>query len=649
MKALQRLLPLLALLLLGGLVYWPGLEGGFIFDDYPNLVDDPDWKVTSLEWAQWRSAAGSGIASIFGRPLAVLSFAVNYYFTGMDPWPMKLAGLLLHLGNGVLVFWLCRRLFALAMPAGGRGSYLPWLLALAWIVHPLQVSTVLYVVQRMEVGAHLGVLLALLSYLRARSAQMTGGRAWPWWLACGAATLFGLGFKETALLVPGYALMLEVCLLRSRGLDGRPIRGLVVSYVVGAATAGLIFVLKILPSAMAPGRYALRDFTLGERLLTQLVALVAYLRQMLLPWPEGLWFYYDNFPVSHGLFSPPATLWALTILLALLALAIICRRRWPMTTLGIAWFFVAHALTSNVMPLELVFEHRNYFALLGILLAVVQPLAWLGLRLGRGVAGLIAALLVAFIAFLGFIQVQSWADPLQLALTLSSRNPESSRAGYELGRKLLERAGGNQQSPLWSLAEQEFHRAGELPGSSPLPEQALIILSARYGRPLDVDVWPSFQRKILRRRIGVQEEGALRAVVECRVKGECQFADERPLFDVLGAALSQNPRSARLHALYGSYAYNVMGDHKLGVEMLREAVRLSPDAMVYRIGLAKYLLASNLLYSPEVVDTMARLRAANADGRYDMDLRELEQLLSSRRDTGDPRSQDGGLETQGDL
>lgn len=630
MKALRSFLPLLVLLVLGGLIYWPGLAGGFIFDDYPNLVEDPDWKIAALDWEQLRAVAGSGIASFFGRPLAVLSFALNHYFTGMDPWPMKLVGVALHLVNAALVYLLCRRLFTLLSPSVSRpGAYVAWLVAAVWMLHPLQVSTVLYVVQRMEVGAHTGVLLSLLAYLKARKALRDGSRSWHWWGAVVVAGLIGLGFKESALLLPGYALALEVCLLGFAGKHGQRSRGLIALYAAGALGALALFCWKILPGALAPQAYAFRDFSLGERLLSQLVALTLYLRQMLLPWPESLWFYYDNFPISQGIFSPLATFWALAGVLALAGLAIASRRRWPLTSLGVGWFFIAHALTSNVVPFELVFEHRNYFALLGILLALVQPLTWLGSRVSQELRRPIAALPVLFVMAMGLIQVVTWGEPLRLAMTLASRNPDSSRAGYELGRLLIDRSQGDVQSPLWSLAEQEFLHAARNPKGSPLPEQALIILSASHARPLPDDVWPSFSEKLTRRKAGPQELGALKAVVDCRISGRCRFENEQELFDALHIALRSNPDSALMHAIYGNYAFNVMRDPELAVTMLREAVASAPDEVAYKVGLAKFMLASDLRTSPEVADVLASLRAKNSRGQLDAELRELEMLLGN--------------------
>lgn len=624
MSRLRSLIPILCLILLGGVLYWPGLKGGFIFDDYPNLVEDPDWKLLSLEPLQWWHAGTSGIASMFGRPLALLSFAFNYYVSGMDPRPMKLVGVSMHLFNGVLVYCLCRKLLVLI---GGRlaacSVFVASLVAIAWVVHPIQVSTVLYIVQRMEVGAVTGVLLALLAYIKAREAQMSGARAVWWWLLVVLAAILGLGFKETVFLLPCYLFLLELVILRFRGRGGRTSRWLLGGYLASGGVALLVFFFLFLPGVLRSEAYEFRNFTVGERLLSQPAVLWMYLHQILIPWPETYWFYYDNFPVSRGLLKPLATLYAIAGLLLAVVVAAWCRKQWPLTTLGIGWFFLAHLLTSNVVPFELAFEHRNYFALLGVLLAIVQPLEWLLRRLDPNVAATISVLPILFLASMCWIQVGTWADPLRLAMTLASRNPGSERAGYEFGRLLIERSGHQVDSPLWSMAEQEFENASKIDGGSPLPEQALIVISSSYGRPISPEIWPRFRYKLLARGVGPQELSALGGVVDCRIEGRCKFNDENALLLILQDVVTKNQKSARARAIFASYAFNVMRDHELGISLMREAIQLDAHELEYRVGLVRYLQTSGENSEVEERDLVYRLQEVNVGGKYDAYLDEF--------------------------
>jgi len=235
----QRLLLLagLALLALVGLViYWNGLNGGFIFDDFPNLVDDPDWRLTSLDGASVAQVMGSGVTGDVGRPLALLSFGLNYYFTGLAAWPMKATGLALHLLNSALVFALASALIGRVLRiSAAQARLMAFAVATVWMVHPLQVSTVLYIVQRMEMGGATGILIALLCYLKARSSIPWSRAAFLWWCSTALGAVIGLAFKETAILIPAYTLLLEVFVLKFRNPDGARARALLLMY----ALAGL--------------------------------------------------------------------------------------------------------------------------------------------------------------------------------------------------------------------------------------------------------------------------------------------------------------------------------------------------------------------------------------------------------------------------
>lgn len=625
-----RLVLLMLLPVVGLLVYWKGLAGGFVFDDFPNLVEDPDWKLVSLDWPSLVRVVSSGITSDFGRPLALLSFALNHYFTGMNPVAMKASGLALHLVNTVLVYGLVLALVQRAWAAAApRADAVAGLLACLWMVHPLQVSTVLYVVQRMELGACTGVLVALLCYLRARAGSQRGWRAFPWWCGVAAGTLLGLGFKETALLVPGYTLMLEVFILKFADRQGRRQWWLVGGYAIGATAAAAVFLLKVLPVAMEPATYAARDFSLVERMLTQAPVLLHYLKQILLPWPESLSFYYDNFPVHSGLDA--GVVWSWICLVALVLLAWCLRHRWPLLSLGVGWFLVAHALTSNVYPLELVFEHRNYFALFGVLLALAQPMACVLRPLGTGARLLLLGALLTFVATMGFVQVLSWSDPARLAMTMATRNPDSPRAGYEFGRILLAAANDDVRSPAWSLAEKEFEHAAGLPGNSPLAEQAVIIMAAHAGHPAPPDAWAGLERKLTRRALGPQQFSALEAIVECQASRRCPQDGMQVLMQLLPRLTQTNPASARIRAIYANYAFNVLSDPQLAMLLIREAAALSPQDIGYRIWLVRMGLASNLLESKEARSALGVLVAADNQHAYGQDIQALRQWLATQR------------------
>lgn len=619
-------------LLMGGMVFVPGLAGSFLFDDYPNLLLDDSWKVSSAAPAEWLRAMSQGISSPAGRPLALLTFAVNHYFAGLSPLHFKLGNLVLHLLNGMLVWLLLCRLMAHPIVANrhtpGFLRWAPLLLTSAWLMHPLQVSTVLYIVQRMEIGATTGILLALLCYAVARSRQQAGLRGWHWLLLAALGTAIGAGFKETAALAPLLALLIEVVVYRFRDVRGCVDRRLAIAFAIGAILAFIGYLRVALPFVTAPEQtlYAIRSFGPWERLLSQGPVLVLYLKQILLPFPDSMTFYYDNFPVSRGLLNPVATLISLLILAMLAVFAVLCRNRWPLTSLGIAWFFACHVLTSNVIPLELAFEHRNYLALLGILLAFAEPFAALGKRLHPDARLTLAVLPVLGLATLCAIQSATWGAPMRLAWTLENRNPDSPRASYALGRALLEQSDDDPASLQVGMARKLFRHSASLPESSPLAAQGLILLDARHGRPVDPETWDLFRSSLTRSLMGPEGLSALFAVSNCRIRGNCAFDDAQLLATFL-TVLERNPESGAIHTLYANFAWNVVQDQQLAIQMQREAVRLAPGNIGYQIALAKFLLASPLGNDREEGAAMlVRFEQGEAVGSYEDELSDLRRL-----------------------
>jgi hypothetical protein len=569
-----RLLAAAAILAITTLAFWPGLTGGFLFDDYPNIVQKSSVHASEISLEEMAKAAKAYQGTI-GRPLATISFALNHAMDGLNPWGYKLGGLLVHLVNSLLVFLLVQRL--LALTGDGQRSHLATasVITAVWAVHPLQVSAVLYVVQRMETLSLTFVLVALLAYIRGRQNQQVGLRAWPWLGASMAMAAMGLLSKETAALFPAYTLALELTLLRFSAQDQRVSRALRAVYAAGVAAAVGLFFLVVLPHYGQAEVYAVRDYGMGERVLTQLRVLPMYLGWIVLPQPASYHFYYDNFVASQGLLSPVSTLLGGLLVLGLAAAAIGARHRLPLFSLGIMWFFISHMLTSNIVNLELVFEHRNYFAILGVALAIAALLQ----RLPAGempqvrTVGMVA--IVGGLLMLTLIRSATWGDPTTLAKYLSDRNPGSSRASTDLGEQYMVRAGRDPTSPFYEMAAKEFERGSRIPGSSPMPEQGLLILAATAGQPADPAWWDRIIHKLETRAIGPQELSMITGLLEKRQNG-LEFDDGR-FADAYLVLVNRMQVPWFQYYAFGEHALLYLKDEALADGLYRRAVENAAD------------------------------------------------------------------------
>lgn len=145
-------------------LYWGGLNGTYLFDDSPNLADLADIENTR-DIAKFVT---EGISSQLGRPISLLTFALQAHHWPNSPWDFKYVNLMIHLVNGCLIFLLVLYLTRLMKLPEKRGRLLALLTASLWLVHPIQVSTVLYVIQRMTQLTVLFTLAGLLAYLKGR-------------------------------------------------------------------------------------------------------------------------------------------------------------------------------------------------------------------------------------------------------------------------------------------------------------------------------------------------------------------------------------------------------------------------------------------------------------------------------------------------
>ena len=187
----------LGTLLLAWFAYHPGLHGGFVFDDFVNL--DALGKTGRVDnWpAFWRYLT-SGTADPTGRPLALLSFLLDARDWPADPRPFLRTSILLHLLNGALLFALLRQLGRRLDGASKRTDAAALLGTGLWLLHPLFVSTTLYIVQREAMLSTTFVLLGLLAWGHGRNLIARSPRAGVAWMLCG----IGLGtLLAMALLV----------------------------------------------------------------------------------------------------------------------------------------------------------------------------------------------------------------------------------------------------------------------------------------------------------------------------------------------------------------------------------------------------------------------------------------------------------------
>ena len=620
------------------LVYWPSLRGGYLFDDRI-FVNGTDLHVTSLDVGQWIKAALSQAGTHQLRALTMLSFAANYYFTGLDPFWLKLTNLFIHLLNGWLLFLLVRELLRLraVVSPDRRGNVATdnvaaAMIAGAWLLLPINLTAVAYISQRVESLANLFVFLGLFWYLRARHRVYQGeGGAAGLWASLLVCTALGLTAKESAALLPLYTAVAEFVLTRFRDRNGAWCRPALLAHVVLLAVplvAGLVWV-----STWAfHDVQSYRPFTTVERLLTEPRVLVDYIQWTLLPSLGSLTFYHDDLAISHGLLDPPTTLLSILALSGLIAVAAWQRRTRPLFCLGVAWYFAGHSMTATIIPLELVFEHRNYFPSAGLLLAVASLVTLEPAPRFALAAKTLAAGFIGLFAFTTFLRAEEWSNPLRLAYAEATKRPHSARAQYELARTLIIAGQGDAESPLIGRATEILRAAANDPASGIAPLQALIYLDGRAHRPVNPEWW---QRILARLQDGVPSQTDIDAIIflmRCQLDGDCPV-QKQELLSVFVAALAKSNGNIYLMAAYADFAWRELGDADLAERMARTVAEIRPQVPLYRENLIRTLIATGRL--EKVPPELTALERLNHVGELDAEIGTLKSQWQQARQTRD--------------
>lgn len=616
-------------------VYWPGLSGGFALDDYTNIVQNAALRVDTLSWDELSRAAFSFKAGPTMRPVSMLSFALNAYFFGGEAESFKVVNLAIHLLNGLLVFILLlqmlqayRRHLAPSLQEHGV-EWLALVTGTLWLVHPLNLMPVLYVVQRESSLSSLFVLAGCNAYIWARTQRLAGqGGAWALWVMVPLCTLVATVCKESGALLPVYTLIIELFIFRFRGADGRRDRQALLFYLPMLVLPLCAAALWILASHGAPLDYSHRDFTLSERLMSETRILWLYIGWTYFPDLRSMGLYHDDIAVSHGLLQPATTLWAIAGLIVLAAVCLRCWRRYPLAVMGIAWFLGGQLMESTVFPLELAYEHRCYLPDLGLMLAatsVVFPLA-ADSRFRRPRLGVVAAVIVVC-ALLTWVRAADWKDNLTFSAAEARHHPQSPYATYMLGQTYANIALFEDPSK-YPEAVASLRAASLVPRSSVIPDVSLILVESQLKGLTDRDALHNIAAKLGSQRVSASDIQGLNALVECAGRRNCNLPpqDMNTMFNTALAnpELGRMPGShANVLVIYGNYlATQTPPQLAEARELMAQAVSIVPSEPQY---LANLVTMDINMHDPALANQdLDSLRKLNYLGHLDTEISDFE-------------------------
>ncbi len=412
------------------LAYANTFEAPFVFDDMINITKNPRLRMTGL--------TPEALARIFEspgfRPLADFSFAVNHFLHGYDVRGYHAVNLVIHIITGLLIFLVSRQTLRLC---DCGDALTPFFAAALWLVNPVHTQSVTYIVQRMNSLAAMFYLLALFCYIQARIMAGAGKNRLPQfrlYALCLAAGILGLASKETVATLPVILLLYEWFFFQDLSRARLKTKIFWIFPAVLTIIALSFFYLGENPVNSLQTMYSKREFTIGQRLLTEANVIVYYLSLLLFPHPARLNLIYD-FPLSRAPTDPVFTALAITSLSALLIAAAYSAGKHRLLSFAVLWFLITLVIESSIIPLQLVFEHRTYlpsvFPVIG--------LTWLASSHVRPKAAALVFLCFAVGAcgLWTYKRNSIWTDNVLLWKDVVNKTPEKAMPYNNFGFSLL--------------------------------------------------------------------------------------------------------------------------------------------------------------------------------------------------------------------
>lgn len=414
-------------------IYWSGLKGDFLFDDYPNLQDLGTYGIID-NWDKFKAFISNGFAGPTGRPISLATFLLDANTWPANPYPFKYTNLMIHLLNGVLLYWATLLLLKNYNYKEQKAIWIALISMAFWLLHPYMVSTTLYIVQRMAQLATLFTLVGIIGYLKSRLLLKTKSKLAYLYMAIVIiiCTLLATYSKENGALLPLLILVIEFC---NPNKNHKPMWQWRAIFLWLPSLAISILMLKYVTFAENP--WPNRNFNMIERLYSETRIVTEYLFNLIIPQIELKGLYQDGFNISRSLIHPITTLYSTIFLTLLFVSSFILHKKFPLFAVAILFFFAAHLMESTVIGLELYFEHRNYTASLFLFLPFASGLYSLRQHIKYHLVNFIVIIILAILTFFTYERAKLWGNTEELQLYWAKISPNSPRAQNAIAEVLL--------------------------------------------------------------------------------------------------------------------------------------------------------------------------------------------------------------------
>ena len=596
------------------------------FDDDPVIIRNSNIHLKELSLPELARATtffqndSSSQDAFRFRPIATLSFALNWYAGADRVFGYHLVNVTIHILCAWVLFFLLQSLFRTPNLSGcceGDEDNIALLAAVLWALHPIQTQAVTYIVQRMTLLVTFFYLCGMLCFIHGRISTKQVPRL-GWFSGCFICLLLAMGSKENAVLFPLSLALVEIVFLKSfsTGADLKASFRIILSATFATGILSVLLAYSTLShpftyiSSISSGRF----FTPMERLLTEPRIVIGYLSQIFYPLLTQFSIEH-SVSVSTSLLDPVTTLASITLISGLLAFALFQIRKMPILSFSILFYFLNHLIESTVIPLELVFEHRNYlpsaFIFFPVAMSIIKGLRYYQQK-GRQPMFLICfAVTALFLIVLGvttYTRNAAWASEKTLWEDALSKAPQSSRPYEMLARyyqnagliekalNLYETAKTKQRTNRFSLAD-NFTNLGSIYSLKMKFEKALelydiaISINPSHPKTLNNKAWTLYNKAWTLAEMGRwdETENIMKLLISHEIPSWENYSllgsallkqnDPAEALNYFGKALQLSPFNAYIYLSIGN-CLNIMGHHSQADWFFRQSYQISPDSII---------------------------------------------------------------------
>jgi len=421
-------------------VYGHTFDASWHLDDYANIIGDSRLRLPDLTIESLTRATASFLQSPRdARPLTRLTFAINWYFGGDDPFGYHLINISIHALTTLLLFLTISELLQLGAVDSITRQHrytIALISAILWSCNPIQTQAVTYIVQRMAALATLFYVLTIYLYIKVRTSDDRVRKA-ILILGCTVSAVCAVVSKENAATLPLALLLVDFLFFQNQDSKKSHIKFWGTTILTGLVIFGLSVLIFFRGDPSNLLNYNYRHFSPIERLLTEPRIILHYLSQILYPVPTRLSIEHD-IVISTSLSSPWTTLPAIAGVLFLIGVGIYFSRKQPLLSLALLFFFLNHVIEATIIGLELIFEHRNYLPSLFLFVPVASALVRLYEhyhRKNRFIQVVVFSFVIILITGFGagtYIRNLAWKTEKTLWEDAIAKAPNSSRAWHNL-------------------------------------------------------------------------------------------------------------------------------------------------------------------------------------------------------------------------